>query len=155
MFIWLRRLVRNYRRVLAAPGVLLKNGQLRIPAVQVAASGRFHKLVLQHIPGKIPMAFELVSVEPPLDQDPSPAEADPAVNFRCNICGKTSQAALSIVNNREAPSCRHCHSSLRMRSVIRALSLALFGNSLAIPEFPKDKTILGLGMSDWDGYALS
>lgn len=41
-----------------------------------------------------------------------------------------------------------------MRSVIRALSLGLFGESKALPEFPEDKNILGLGMSDWDGYAL-
>jgi SAM-dependent methyltransferase len=134
--------------------ILLKNGQLRIPAVQVVASGQFHQLVLQHIPGKLPMTFELVSAEPPLGQNLSPAEADPTIEFRCNICGKTSQTPLSVVNNREAPSCTHCYSSLRMRSVVRALSLALFGESLAIPEFPKDKNILGLGMSDWEGYAL-
>ena len=48
---------------------------------------------------------------------------------------------------------RSCHSSLRMRSVMRALSLELYGKSIAVPEFPVDKSIRGLGMSDWEGYA--
>lgn len=154
MLVWLKRLFDHDRRISTAPVMLLKNGQLYIPAAQVIASGKFHQLVLQHIPGKLPMTFELVSAEPPLGQNLSLAEADPKIEFRCNICGKTSQAPLSVVNDREAPSCSHCHSSLRMRSVVRALSLALFGKSLVIPDFPKDKNILGLGMSDWDGYAL-
>lgn len=41
-----------------------------------------------------------------------------------------------------------------MRSVIHTLSLSLFGKSIPIPAFPVDPTISGLGMSDWDGYAL-
>lgn len=40
-----------------------------------------------------------------------------------------------------------------MRSVVHALAVELFGKPLVLPEFPVDKSILGLGMSDWEGYA--
>lgn len=42
-----------------------------------------------------------------------------------------------------------------MRSVMHTLSMELFGRPLVLPEFPTDKTISGLGMSDWEGYAMS
>jgi SAM-dependent methyltransferase len=41
-----------------------------------------------------------------------------------------------------------------MRAMIHALSVALFGESIALPDFPMNKGIRGLGMSDWDGYAV-
>jgi hypothetical protein len=34
-----------------------------------------------------------------------------------------------------------------------ALAMELFGQPLAVCDFPTDMTIAGLGMSDWDGYA--
>lgn len=34
-----------------------------------------------------------------------------------------------------------------------ALSVELYGRSLPVAEFPKDSSIVGLGMSDWHGYA--
>ena len=40
-----------------------------------------------------------------------------------------------------------------MRSVVHALSIELFGQPLILPQFPLDKTIAGIGMSDWEGYA--
>lgn len=40
-----------------------------------------------------------------------------------------------------------------MRSVIHALAIELFGRPMILPDFPADRTISGLGMSDWDGYA--
>jgi SAM-dependent methyltransferase len=42
---------------------------------------------------------------------------------------------------------------VRFRSVVRALSVELFGESLALPDFPARRDLRGLGMSDWDGYA--
>jgi SAM-dependent methyltransferase len=57
------------------------------------------------------------------------------------------------VQNREFQSCGHCRSSLRMRSIVHALSLALYGRSIPLPEFRADKRIAGLGISDWEGYA--
>ena len=58
-----------------------------------------------------------------------------------------------MVQNRESPSCAHCGSSLRMRSLMRILSSELFGTSLPLAQFPLDKSLHGIGLSDWDGYA--
>jgi hypothetical protein len=33
------------------------------------------------------------------------------------------------------------------------LSLELFDRALELPNFPVRKTVRGIGMSDWDGYA--
>lgn len=80
--------------------------------------------------------------------------SDEHLDFVCNVCGRDNLGvARQQVSNREYPSCHHCNSSLRMRSVIHALAIELFGKPLVLPEFPADKTIFGLGMSDWDGYA--
>ena len=88
-----------------------------------------------------------VSTQPP---KPAPGEVD----FRCNVCSlENLGASLAQVQNREGVSCRRCGSSLRMRSLMRLLSLELFGRAMPVPEFPADKSIHGLGMSDWDGYA--
>ena len=40
-----------------------------------------------------------------------------------------------------------------MRSVMYALSVELFGKPIPLPSFPVDRSIAGIGMSDWDGYA--
>ena len=40
-----------------------------------------------------------------------------------------------------------------MRALIHVLSTELFGQSLAIPDFPLRPDLKGVGMSDWDGYA--
>jgi SAM-dependent methyltransferase len=55
--------------------------------------------------------------------------------------------------DRETPNCRNCHSTVRYRSLIHNLSLALFQTSIVLPDFPKKKGIKGVGMSDWDGFA--
>jgi hypothetical protein len=75
-------------------------------------------------------------------------------SFTCNVCGRESHGVPRVqVQNREFQSCLHCRSSLRMRSIVHALSLALHGRSIPLPEFRADKRIGGLGMSDWEGYA--
>jgi len=74
------------------------------------------------------------------------------LRFRCNICGGICQAHMSLLS-REQPSCPHCESTVRMRAMIHALSEALFGESLVLPEFPQRPDLKGFGMSDWDGYA--
>jgi SAM-dependent methyltransferase len=55
---------------------------------------------------------------------------------------------------REAISCWNCGSTVRFRAVVRALSLALFGRDLPLPDFPR-RSLRGLGLSDWEGYAAS
>jgi SAM-dependent methyltransferase len=96
---------------------------------------------------------------PPLCLAAAIAEPAPPVvsagfaSFRCNICGETSQT--QIVNmDRESRTCTACGSTLRWRSVIHALSMELFGESLALPDFPASKDIAGIGMTDWEGYAV-
>jgi hypothetical protein len=79
----------------------------------------------------------------------------PRLDFQCNVCGAgNTRVPLAQVQNREAPSCAHCGSSLRMRSVVHALAMELFAEPLILPDFPVDPGIVGLGLSDWDGYAI-
>ncbi|MDM8568993.1 methyltransferase domain-containing protein, partial [Thiotrichales bacterium HSG1] len=85
---------------------------------------------------------------------PSQTQTEEVLTFQCNICGHINKdVALKTVKNREAQSCQQCGSSLRMRSVIYALAVELFGKGLILPDFPIDKNIKGVGMSDWEGYA--
>lgn len=75
-------------------------------------------------------------------------------DFICNVCGKENIAVLlNEIKNREFQSCRNCGSSLRMRSLMLALSKELFGKELILSEFPINKKIKGIGLSDWCGYA--
>ena len=74
------------------------------------------------------------------------------LTFRCNICARHNTRLLSEFG-RELDSCDNCHSTVRMRSIIHVLSTELFGRCLALDEFPVNKSLRGLGMSDWIGYA--
>lgn len=74
------------------------------------------------------------------------------LDFRCNICGKLNSFPRAELK-RETPSCRHCGSTLRWRSIIHALSMEIFGRSLALPDFPHLPDLAGVGLSDWEGYA--
>jgi len=76
------------------------------------------------------------------------------VDFLCNICGQRSFGVpREQAENREYQSCAHCRSSLRMRSLMYLLGVELFGSPRALLAFPEDKSIRGIGMSDWEGYA--
>jgi SAM-dependent methyltransferase len=81
------------------------------------------------------------------------ATASDTSGFRCNICGHHSVCAKEELQ-REKASCEGCGSSARNRAVIRALSLELFGKSLALPDFPPNRKLCGVGMTDWEGYAV-
>ena len=74
------------------------------------------------------------------------------VEFVCNICGRKCQSSVSAIS-REKPSCYGCGSTLRYRSVINALSLALWDKPLALTDYPLEKTRIGIGMTDSDNYA--
>ena len=54
---------------------------------------------------------------------------------------------------REDWSCIYCGSTVRFRSIVHVLSMELFGESIALPDFPLRKDLVGLGLSDWEGYA--
>ena len=78
------------------------------------------------------------------------------VDFLCNICGRRNLGVpREQAGNREYQSCEHCRSSLRMRSLMYLLGTELFGSPRALGAFPFDKRIRGVGMSDWEGYAVS
>jgi SAM-dependent methyltransferase len=74
------------------------------------------------------------------------------IQFTCNICGKGNRAPRDEFEREEA-SCAWCGSSVRMRGLLRALSLEIFGVNLTLPEFPRVKSLRGLGMSDSEQYA--
>jgi ribosomal protein S14 len=73
--------------------------------------------------------------------------------YRCNICGRNCLSKV-VELSREQTSCHHCGATVRRRAIIYVLSVELFGESLAIPNFPKRSDIKGIGMSDWAGYAV-
>lgn len=75
------------------------------------------------------------------------------LSFSCNICGRGSSAEMAELD-REKPSCESCGSNVRWRAIVHLLSVGLFGRSLALPDFPVRRDIVGVGMSDWDGYAV-
>lgn len=60
-----------------------------------------------------------------------------------------SAAAVS----RKEVSCKSFGSAVRMRMLLHALSIALFGRASSLPEFPARKDFFCKGMSDWEGYA--
>jgi SAM-dependent methyltransferase len=74
------------------------------------------------------------------------------VRFRCNVCGSEVNCAVADLD-REIPSCPGCGSNVRFRAIVDILSSELFGKSIALPDFPADKSIAGFGLSDWPGYA--
>ncbi len=72
--------------------------------------------------------------------------------FTCNVCGFRNAAELRPFE-REEPGCVKCGSTVRMRSMLRALSLELFGLPLIVGDFPRIKSLRGLGTSDSGQYA--
>jgi SAM-dependent methyltransferase len=75
------------------------------------------------------------------------------LSFTCNVCGTTVDDCPLENIDREVPSCPTCASTVRMRSVVYLLSVGLFGKGLALPHFPDNRAIKGIGLSDWTGYA--
>lgn len=128
-----------------------ENGRLYLPRVYVKQLGTTYRVILRVIQESPKYLFELEQIEPsPFQID----QHDQRVSFCCNICGSmNTDVSMDIVSNREAASCGACHSSLRMRSVINALSVELFGESIPLPSCPVSKNIRGMGLSDWEGYA--
>lgn len=72
--------------------------------------------------------------------------------FKCNICGEKSVCRTGWLD-RDAPTCAHCQSSERFRSVVHLLTCELFGKSMTLADVPVLREIKGLGMTDWAGYA--
>lgn len=72
--------------------------------------------------------------------------------FTCNVCGSRNPSPGRALA-REEPSCSHCGSTVRTRALLRALSLELFGVTLTLDEFPRVKSLAGLGTSDPAQYS--
>ena len=81
--------------------------------------------------------------------EPSPPAA--LGRFTCNICGAGNRSSADIVD-RERASCCVCRSSIRFRSIILALSRALFGQDLKLRDFPRLTSVRGMGISDPEIY---
>jgi SAM-dependent methyltransferase len=77
----------------------------------------------------------------------------PMLSFVCNICDGACLVRRDELS-REQPSCATCGSSVRTRAIVHLLSMGLFGRSLALRDFPHDRCIRGVGLSDWAGYAV-
>ena len=77
---------------------------------------------------------------------------DGSVSFTCNICGWLSEVETALLR-RETSSCPRCGSTGRWRAVVYALSVALFGEALSIPQFPTRPDLTGVGLSDDSRYA--
>ncbi len=74
------------------------------------------------------------------------------IEFTCNLCGQWNRCAREELD-RERPSCSGCGSNVRTRALVQALSLELFGAGIALPDFPRLKSLRGLGTSDSVQYA--
>ncbi len=65
------------------------------------------------------------------------------MEFTCNICGASCHEV----------KCQRCGAGLRDRAILQVLSMELFGTLLTLQEFPRLKSIRGLGASDSHLYA--
>jgi SAM-dependent methyltransferase len=74
------------------------------------------------------------------------------VPFLCNVCGQSNRHPGAPLD-RERPSCSVCGSNVRTRALLQALSMELFGVNLALPDFPRVRSIRGIGTSDPNQYA--
>lgn len=75
-----------------------------------------------------------------------------SISFRCNICGNRCGAHVTELK-RESASCDRCGSTVRTRTIARLLATELFGRDMTIPEFPKRRDLIGIGLSDSANYA--
>jgi SAM-dependent methyltransferase len=71
------------------------------------------------------------------------------VTFTCNICGARNQVESMVTE----PATCSCGSNVRVRALIHLLSMELFGESLMLRDFPRLKSIRGIGMTDKECYA--
>lgn len=77
--------------------------------------------------------------------------SDPLI-FQCNVCSAFNQCDKERLT-REDSTCPYCGSAVRIRSMVHHVSMALYGMSLPIAQFPLRPDLRGIGLSDWDGYA--
>lgn len=71
--------------------------------------------------------------------------------FQCNLCGALNKYDDNM--KRDESSCIGCGSTVRIRSLVLALSECIYGISVPIQNFPVNKNIKGIGLSDWEPMA--
>jgi SAM-dependent methyltransferase len=84
---------------------------------------------------------------------PSCAYNGGTVEFRCNICGQHNVTQWNNIG-RELRSCVQCRSTVRFRSVIHVLSQELLEKDLPLVDWPTNRELRGIGMSDSKVYAV-
>jgi SAM-dependent methyltransferase len=64
------------------------------------------------------------------------------------VCGRPGVFEEAHYLNAELPSCAGCRSNVRFRWLVHRLSMELFGRGIPLPEFPADKSVTGIGLTD-------
>ena len=79
--------------------------------------------------------------------------APAVIEFTCNLCGGRTKLETQYFH-REFAACRKCGANARFRGLIHALGNVLGENGdVPLKNWPRRRQIVGLGMSDWQGYA--
>jgi SAM-dependent methyltransferase len=71
------------------------------------------------------------------------------VAFTCNVCGAYHRVEAFATE----PATCACGSNVRVRALLYLLSMELFGRALTAADFPRLKSVRGMGMTDKPGYA--
>jgi SAM-dependent methyltransferase len=83
----------------------------------------------------------------------APSALAPDSTFRCNLCGVQSTSPIELTRMREEVSCESCGSTLRLRTLVSAISNFVYGESRVLEECPPRPDISGVGLSDHRGLA--
>jgi SAM-dependent methyltransferase len=71
------------------------------------------------------------------------------MKFTCNLCGRAGNELLPAhYENPELSSCATCGSNVRFRWLADRLGRELFGRRMLLLDFPADRSIRGLGLTD-------
>jgi hypothetical protein len=86
------------------------------------------------------------------DVDPTTLPQNEPIAFRCNLCGARARATLAALS-RETPSCPHCGSTVRFRSIAHLVVRELLGTDAPLSALPSHRDLVGVGLSDAGCYA--
>ena len=75
-----------------------------------------------------------------------------AIPFLCNLCATPNEATLDALS-REAMTCTHCGSTVRIRAMAYLVTREVLGRPMALPHLPQRKDIAGIGLSDAEACA--
>jgi SAM-dependent methyltransferase len=84
--------------------------------------------------------------------DPAKVRAGSRIPFICNLCGTPNAGSLAELS-REALTCAHCGSNVRFRAMGYLVTREVLGAPIPLPDFPANKAIAGVGLSDAEAYA--